>query len=343
MYVVFSYLISLPYLVISSFRNVLFDLGVFPSYQASIPVISVGNLSIGGSGKSPLVQYLGRVCLERGLTPVILLRGYSGDFAGPHLVSEADTAKQVGDEALMHSECFEGKVPVVVARRRVLGAKLIEQEKLGNVIILDDGFQHRWLARDLDILVQDVSSDKSRSAWRIGNLLPLGRFRERKAPALKRADLVVFTSRGSFGSDFKPDIEERPGILAQLVPSSFLDIFSGESFHLSRFTNASGIGLTAIASSERFFDMLQALGISLGQKRSFRDHFLFSEEQWQEFQGKLVFTSKKDAVKIRPFLVSAGKVFALEVQYTFPKAQDEQTLSLLIDRVCPRHAMSLNS
>ena len=328
----FSFLISIPYSIVSSLRNLFFDLDIFSSYQASMPVISVGNLSIGGSGKSPLVQYLVRVCLERGLEPVIFLRGYSGKLVGPHLVRETDTAKQVGDEALMHFECFKGKVPVVVARRRVLGAKLIEQTKLGNVIILDDGFQHRWLARDLDLLVQDVSTERSRSDWSLGTLLPLGRFRERKSPALRRADLIVFTSRGSFGSAFKAVTHEKSGIVAQLVPSGFLDIFSGESLSLSHFTGQRGIGLTAIASSERFFDMLKTLGIVLEQTKSFRDHFLYTEELWQEFQGKLVFTTKKDAVKLRPFLSKSDQAFALELDYIFPSTQDEQTLLSLLDK-----------
>lgn len=160
------YPFSLLYGVASSVKNHLYDTGVLSQYTTSIPVICVGNITVGGSGKSPVVQMIVSKLLSQGKRPVILSRGYGGSERGPIEVKEEHLASAVGDEPLMHKKHFRQTVSVVVARKRAHGAQFIEEKSLGDIIVLDDGYQHRALNRAVNILLIDRSSKEKEHLWR---------------------------------------------------------------------------------------------------------------------------------------------------------------------------------
>lgn len=313
-------------------RNKAFDLGLFPEYRCSIPVVCVGNATAGGSGKSPLTHMLAEELLVRGKRPAILSRGYGGKLRGPHLVTSSDSPEDVGDESLMHRSSLDEKVSVVIARKRAIGARYIAENNLGDIVILDDGFQHRWLARDINLLLLDISDESRKQMWKKGKLLPEGRLRETLASALKRATAVMLVRRGevAVGSNsddsqqtegarpegfYRASGEEIPCFELALIPSHFSDLYSKEKVALDYFDKRTCSAVTAIAYPESFFSILEKRGISLYSKHSFVDHHLFSWQDWQTISDQgVIFTTTKDAVKLRPFVKEAGNVFVLHLK-----------------------------
>ncbi|MCB0339563.1 MAG: tetraacyldisaccharide 4'-kinase, partial [Bdellovibrionales bacterium] len=206
-------------------RNWLFDNKVFSIYKSNLPVICVGNLSAGGNGKTPLVRMIVSELQKIGMQPVVVSRGYGGKIKGPYKVSVSDTPIDVGDEALIYAG--DG-VPTVIGRSRVAAVKFVESNKVGNVVVLDDGFQHRWLARDLNIVTVNCATDSDVEAFLVGHLLPLGRFRENRDRALSRADMIVFARRSL--SDGDGDIDPRLVPFGKKVGLYYSSAFSAPRF-----------------------------------------------------------------------------------------------------------------
>jgi tetraacyldisaccharide 4'-kinase len=241
------------------------------------PVISVGNLSVGGSGKTPVVAYLAALVRDAGLPAAILSRGYRGAFRGTALVVSDGanllaTAAVAGDEPVMLARQLEGVV-VAVGRRRALVGQAVEARFGSRVHILDDGFQHLRLARDLDVLCLDLGDLSDQP-------LPAGRLRERPAAAA-RADLVLITG---------PD-----GASPEQVAGA-VDALGPERTHLVRrrprgFFDPAGAVATpplrpylfaGIARPERFLADAQALVGALAGWRFFRDHHAFTAQDLEE-------------------------------------------------------------
>lgn len=311
-------LLSSIYNLIISARNYLYDRRYFAVYKSSLPVVSVGNLSVGGNGKTPLVMYLAETFQKLNFSPVILTRGYKGKETGPMQVTNKHSATDVGDEALMLSAKTD--CPVVVARKRAEGAKYIEQNRLGNIIILDDGFQHRALARDLDLICAYVGDEKSLNAFRQGRLLPAGYFREDKKKALKRVDAVIFTSR-SVSALNQMQLEE----LKAEIPAN-IKTFSSY-LKAGGFCSESAIkdlrvqdcdAFCGLANPEVFFKSLEQLGFRIINKTVFRDHHNYSADVIDALvfkaSGRPVICSEKDAVKID--LKRCPQIYVLKTSLT---------------------------
>ena len=282
------------YGVITSTRNTLFDSAVLRTYRAKLPVLSVGNLSVGGNGKTPLCVYIVRRLIAIGKRPVVLLRGYGGNVHGPHIVAPSDTAYTVGDEAVMLAQ--QVAASVVVSKRRVAGAKLIERDDLGDVIVLDDGFQHRWLSRNLDIVAVDASSDASIEAFLLGRLLPGGRFREDRDRGLRRAHAVVINSRSTrILSD--AEIEQIRGVLPVNV-----EVFSSHLQHDPVVTHDSAVAICGLANPAGFFASVRSLGFTRVVEKAFADHHVFSDNELktllEEYDGWQLLCSHKDFVRL---------------------------------------------
>ena len=296
-------ILSWVYGSVSSVRNTLYDLKLLPAYQSKLPVISVGNLTAGGTGKTPLCILIAQELKNRGKSPVILSRGYKGKIHGPHVVSSSDTAKSVGDEPFLLARTLGS--PVVVSRRRARGAKFIEKNNLGDVIILDDGFQHRALKRSIDILTVDVSNEHAIESFLEGDLLPLGRFREKRDKALNRANIVVFSERRPNPTS---PLDSR---LLAVVPSS-VTIFRSYVEPIGIFSVSDPVvpvyltqvvAISGIASASGFHDTLRATGTSVAATEEFRDHFVFTATSVAQlnslYPGLPLVCTEKDSVKIR--------------------------------------------
>jgi tetraacyldisaccharide 4'-kinase len=299
-------------------RNALYDNGTLKSFKARLPVISVGNITVGGSGKSPFAQYLAAGLKARGLRPALLLRGYGGSTQGPHAVCAADRVEDVGDEALMHRLALAADIAVVICRDRVTGAEFIAERKLGDIVVLDDGFQHRRLRRSCDLVLIDPSVPAVRESFSARLLLPAGVLREDPSRALTRADAVIFVGAGELaGVNLSAKYQFR------FHPGAVTDLYSVESVAPKSLRAQSVSVFTAIANPERFRAAVSSLGGAIDTVSYFPDHHLFTAAEFEAAsrRGLLVVTAK-DAVKIRHYVRGAGSVFVLGQTGAFTAAEE---------------------
>jgi tetraacyldisaccharide 4'-kinase len=299
-------LISCLYDGVTSLRNLLYDKGILAAYSSSIPVVSVGNVTVGGNGKTPLCLFLVEELASRGFKPVILSRGYGGRSKGPHRIQDNDSAIDVGDEPLLMSR--KSGVAVYIARSRSTGARLIEHDRAGDVIVLDDGFQHRRLERDVNIVSLFAGTEKAVEDFVNGHLLPYGRFREDRERALSRADLAVVSYRKVFCSE-----SEVPAVDPQILTALPRNVTVFRAFYKSQgaalLKDGSTVGarpvraFSGIANPEGFYDSLSQLGFVIAGKHAYPDHYSFTETEVLALiaahPGELFMCTEKDAVKLK--------------------------------------------
>jgi tetraacyldisaccharide 4'-kinase len=292
-----------PYFYAVSLRNWLYDRGFLKTCSFSVPILCVGNLSVGGSGKTSLVRFLAQNLAEDYHTTV-LLRGYKRSTKGPVVVScrgEVRASwKEVGDEAYMLAKLLKD-VSVVVSEDRCLGAKLAVEELKAQLIILDDGFQHRRLKRDLDLVLLKERDLKD-------GLLPFGRLRE-PLGGLKRAHAVVLTYQDLKEWEFKI---EKPTF--KLYRKNWR-VASGEGEILD-FKDKSFIAFCGLGDNEQFFKTLERLGIKTEERLSFPDHYHYEGFKLQK--GKLYLTTLKDFFKLEP----AENLYYLDFDVEVPGLMD---------------------
>jgi tetraacyldisaccharide 4'-kinase len=262
-------------------KNTFYDRGVFRAQKLQGPVISVGNLSVGGSGKTPFVLMLGELLKARGIQFDILSRGYGRKTHGVALVDPSGSPQQFGDEPLLMARRLGA--PVIVGERRYEAGVFAEQKFGPQFHLLDDGFQHRTLARDFDIVL--LTSEDARD-----RLLPTGRLRE-PLTSLCRADAVVLTDDASpAGLEGKLVWQVQRGILPSNIPPRPV-IFCG------------------IARPRNFVSQLRAVGIEPVAEKFYRDHHPYTQQDIQELleirrqndAGGFV-TTEKDAINLGPLL-----------------------------------------
>ncbi len=310
---------AVPFGWIVRTRNILYDRGILRSVSAKLPVVSVGNVIAGGSGKTPFARLLASELAGRGHRPVILSRGYGGTAAGPLEVGSQSELRAVGDEALMQAKALAGIAAVVVARVRADGARYIAERNLGNLIILDDGFQHRALKRDVDLLLCDVSSAESTGRWASGSMLPAGWLREPFVPALRRATAVVLVTRdGALAPPETPALP-CPTFHLRLSSGALRDARSGIVVESPMLMKRRCVVVTAIAGPESFLASVRASGINPAEKHVFRDHAQFSAADaasWWIRPETTVICTEKDRDKLLAVAPADGSVVVLELRAT---------------------------
>lgn len=306
-------LIARGYWAVTKVRNDLYEKGTLKIYRSKVPVVSIGNLSVGGTGKTPLCIWLAQELKKRDLRPVVLTRGYGGKSTGTVEVTASSDATTMGDEPLVIFRRAE--VPVVVSPNRVAGAKYIERSGLGNIIILDDGFQHRALGRATDIICIDASTTESATEFVAGELLPLGRFREEKTAALKRANFAVINSRQS--ELLLETVEQIRAVLPVSCPAFetrlIVDgLFDGNGSKTTLAEGTEVIAFCGLANPDGFFNTVQGLGVKIKEYVVLRDHQAISDQLLLELMkgSRPVICSEKDQIKLGP---SYRKVLALRV------------------------------
>ena len=313
-----------------SARSALYERNFLTSTGVSIPVICVGNVTTGGSGKTPFVQYLCSALLERGMKPAILLRGYGGKLAGPHKVTNEDSGASVGDEAKLHADFFGNKLSVLVSRNRVDGARLIEKENLASIIVMDDGLQHLALKRDCNILLLDISDEESVKRWSRGQLLPAGWLREDLSAVLKRTSCVIFTSKSAIPLS-APKIEGFTPLHFDFTPQEWIHLQTGAANPLNFFHGKRAAALTAIGTPAHFFASLESQGIQLEQKRALPDHHFFTKSELDFGDMALpILCTEKDAVKLRT-LCADRPCYALRLHSGFRDPQESRSFWLQIE------------
>lgn len=228
-------------------------------WRAAVPVICVGNLTVGGAGKTPTALALARILRGRGTKIAFLSRGYGGALNGPVQVDpERHTARDVGDEPLLLSAC----APTFVSRNRKDGARLAAA-KGASAIVMDDGLQNPSLQKDLSLVVVDGGY-----GFGNGRVLPAGPLREPLARGLARADAFVL-----IGDDDRnladPLKAHAPVLRARLVPDAEARLLSGRRV----------LAFAGIGRPEKFFATLRALGATIAEMRAFADHHPYTAEE----------------------------------------------------------------
>ena len=236
----------------------------------------------------------------------------------------------------MHRLDLPEGIKVVISRSRAAGVKLIERESLADVVVLDDGMQHRSLARDLNILVLDVTDASGIARWKDGRLLPAGWLREPLQSALGRAGCVVFVQRGSAPHSAElPQLSEKvPQLNFRLTPGDFVALGAAESLPLEMLHGKKVTAFSAIAVPEQFFEMLRTLGLDLVIQRAFADHHHFTEPELRELcaAGHPLVCTEKDAVKLRTFAALPQGCYALRLKGSFTSAGGEQGFKALLSQ-----------
>jgi tetraacyldisaccharide 4'-kinase len=269
-------------------------------YRAAMPVLCIGNLTAGGSGKTPVAIAVAKLLQARGKKPVFLTRGYGGKQSGPALVKPHHTAQLMGDEALLLARA----APAIVARDRAMGGALAGDEK-ADVIVMDDGHQNFTLAKDLSLVVVDGGGGLGN-----GLVLPAGPLREPVAQGLKRADAVIIMGPGN------PDLAGYAGpvLRAHLVPLP--NDFAGRKV----------LAFAGIGRPQKFFDTLRAVGAFVEATESFADHYSYRPDDLvrlraraREKSAQLV-TTEKDLVRIAPEQRDGITALAVEARFDDPAA-----------------------
>lgn len=290
-------------------RNRLYDKELLSSTAFNLPVICVGNLSVGGTGKSPMIEYLTRM-LQHEYRLAILSRGYKRKTRGYVRAIEGTTALEIGDEPMQFHRKFP-EVEVVVGEKRVEAIPMLLQDApLTELILLDDGFQHRAIRPGLSILLTDSSNLFTRDFF-----LPTGDLRDEQS-SMYRADLIVVTKCDSNISD-----EQRQQIIQELAPSEkqeiyFSTIHYGTPYHLFDSNNSTALNnshevllVTAIANVKPLKNYLHDQ-VHTYDMLSYSDHHIFTADDLHDIQARyqklpagksLILTTEKDAVRLLKF------------------------------------------
>ena len=276
------------YWVILQLRKLFYDLGFLRTVRASAPIIIVGNLTAGGTGKTPTVLWLVQELQTRGLRPGIVSRGYGGSQSGTSMRVEADTdASVAGDEPVLLAR--RGGCPVVVDPDRSRAAAMLIEDG-ADVIIADDGLQHYRLARDYEICVID-------GARGLGNrrLLPAGPLRE-GPDRLEDVDQVLVNGELRV-REYGVTVAEQNAVSFELVAAEACRLNGSLARPIERFANTTVHGVAAIGNPQRFFDLLRGHGIQVIE-HIYPDHAALTRKDLDFGDDFEVFMTEKDAVKL---------------------------------------------
>lgn len=332
----------LIYGTIVRLRNLFFDKGIFSSKSVDAKVISIGNLTVGGSGKTPAVIYTVKLLKEMGINTGVLSRGYGRKSSGYLLVSDGEkiltTVEKSGDE--IYQTADECKAAAAVAENRVEGAKKLISETGVDTIVLDDAFQHRWINRDLNILIFDrqflLVAGRSEQL-----LIPAGRMREHFS-SVKRADAVIINRK--FNSDIKelPQtvqkcLSGKPVFHAYYKAVEIIDIKYNKHYSLDDFKGQHSLVVCGIAKPLSFTRILMKNEIDIKNKLLFNDHAEYSQKEIQQIRKQFyssnaysVLTTQKDAVKLMKYSRELDDIDIFYLKIEMKIEEEEQYKNLIM-------------
>jgi tetraacyldisaccharide 4'-kinase len=332
-------------------RHALYRKGALRTQRISSPVISVGNITTGGTGKTPLVEWIARAAANEGRRVSILTRGYGRANPGKRvLVSDGERiladAREGGDEPRLLAEMLQGVASIISDANRVRAAHWAEENLKSDLFILDDGFQHLRIARDLDLVAVDATNP-----WGGGRMLPRGRLRE-PLKGLRRADCIIIT-RAEQADDIdslRKQAERlsngRPVLLSstrtkairlldeEMTKSDAPVISTHHSSLITHYLPPQPVAaFCAVGNPKAFFSHLRSDGYTLSYTRAFPDHHVYKQSDIDALvveakrQGaRFLLTTAKDAVKLRSLLFELP-CYVLEIELEF---DDEEKLRAMI-------------
>ncbi len=318
--------LSILYGAVTRTRLSLYRRGTFQTTKLDRPVISIGNITTGGTGKTPLVEWVARTIAAHGKKVCILTRGYGRK--DPHLqviVSDGygvlASPAEAGDEPYLLATKLTGQAAVISSADRIAAGREAIKDFGTECFVLDDGFQHLRLARDLNIVTIDATNP-----WGGGSLLPYGRLRE-KPEGLSRADCVVITRCDQ--------VESVEGLREEILQLTGQPIFQSymRPVRVSSLKNSSETlapparvaAFCAVGNPHSFFENVKQMGFEVGLQKSFPDHHVYSQDEIdsliRDAGAMSLITTAKDAVKLRALTFSVP-CYVLEIEITIENTEE---------------------
>ena len=315
-------------------RNIFYTFGFFISRKLPTKVISIGNITAGGTGKTPAVIYLAKLFLKNGIKVGVLSRGYGRKTAGTQLVTDGekpvDDWRNFGDEPTLIAQKLPG-VPVVVDSNRHRGGMFLIKNFGPDIIIMDDAFQHRAIERDIDIVL--INSQDTRAEHK---LLPYGFLRE-PWMSLKRADLLIFT---------KSNIKKPAPFLITMAKQTKRPWFQSELIG-GRATSIDGkvkeinkgmkiLAISAIGDTRGFIKTLKSAGFYVVEAMTFVDHYDYTQADVEKAKKKIMnstaemaITTTKDVVKLSQLDLSGLDIYSIEVEFKLSPGDEKKLMDII--------------
>jgi tetraacyldisaccharide 4'-kinase len=309
------------------FRAKGYSAGVLPSYRLPRPVVSVGNLTVGGTGKTPLVAYIARWLMERGKRAAVLSRGYGGSMEGKvRIVSDGGSIHlspaEAGDEPYLLASSLPG-LAVIVGSDRYRAGLLAMRELEPDIFILDDGYQHLRLERDLNLLLLDCERPYGN-----GRTIPAGALRE-PLSALERADLLIFTR---CGGNVPRNPTNKPFCAVSHILGGAISVQDGAEVRFEELKRQRALAFAGIADPSHFFESLRIEGLTLSAVLPFSDHCSYGEREIESLcrlkessNSDFLITTEKDAVKLKSHLGRLGTVYSARLKLSFSDVRPLET------------------
>ncbi len=283
-------------------------------------VISIGNITAGGTGKTPMTMHIARRLVTEGSKVVILSRGYKGEYKDIGIVSNGAevlmNAKEAGDEPYLMAEKLKAPgsagVPIVVCADRYKAGLLAIKEFSPDIILLDDGFQHIALNRDMNLMLIDAKTDLKKE-----KLLPAGMLRE-PIKGLKRARVIMIKDKAPRVVDPFIKAIDKPVVAFSYEPVKLRALAGGAELELNEIKGKKSFIFSALASPGSFERSVERLGAKIIGKRCFPDHHSFTKDDIEEVvrtskEAEIIITTEKDAVKLTGFADKLKNVYILEI------------------------------
>jgi len=315
-------------------RNIFFDKNIFKQVFVNAKVISVGNLTVGGSGKTPLVLKIAKYLKNNSKKVGVLSRGYGRKTKGYQLVSDGENillnVEESGDEIfLVADEC---KVPTAVSEKRVDGAEKFLADADLEVIVLDDAFQHRWIGRNFDILIIDQKFLSNVNSFD-QRLLPLGSMRE-PFESISRADAIVinrkFSPKITIPNKIIKYLFEKEVFYSYYIINGIFDVKTNKKYEIEDFEDQNSLVVCGIARPFSFLRILTDNDINRKNKLIFADHKDYTIKEIQNIRKKFydtnshsVLTTQKDAVKLMQFSKELDDIdiYYLKIELEFEETE----------------------
>ncbi len=328
--------LAVVYALVQRVRARCYRFKIFQTRRLGCRVISIGNLTLGGTGKTPTVMMVADTLKRQGFKPAILSRGYGGRSREPvNVVSDGQsllmTPEAVGDEPVMMAKRLTG-IPILTGRRRYQTGQYAIDHFGADVLVLDDGYQHLPLYRDLNILLCDETHPFGN-----GVVFPAGELRE-PLSAVKRADLICLTRcRGENNSNRVDGYNRKqvPVVKSGFRVQSIIDLGSGEELGIETVRHQPVEAFCGIAHPLDFFHTLEQVPVQIVNQNYFPDHHEYSIEELQAIENrarqsgaKLIVTTEKDAVKLQEHAFGLP-VYAVRITLEILEGQDEWERHLL--------------
>lgn len=328
--------ISLIWRILYFLRRVFYDYGFFHQEYFQVPIISIGNLTFGGTGKTPFTLWLAKYLGEsKNKKVMILMRGYKGNLENSHGILETgkkihSDSKEYGDEALLFSRRLKNSC-VVVGKKRAKNLKFYFEKVFPDVVLLDDGHQHIQLKRNLNIVLFDTLMPLE-----YYQVAPLGKMREGFS-ALKDADVIILGRSDLSSSLEKENLLQkiRPYLSPKIViaevgfrPNGFYNASNELVLKLDQVRNKKIIALAGVAGPKSFYKLLEDLGADVIVTETFPDHHYFKVQEiktlidYAKTEEALIVTTEKDIVRINK-VINDPLILFLEVDMYFLKGEEE--------------------